>query len=62
LRLRFAAEIAAEHAGSDGGPARLRQLTAWFEQANRTREWMRGPIRGDLAILDLLMAWPGDTA
>lgn len=62
LRLRFAAEIVAERAGAEDDRARLRRLTAWFEQANRTREWMRGPIRGDLAILELLMAWPGAAA
>ena len=57
LRLRFAADIAAERARvADGHDIRL--LAAWFDQANRTRELLRTTVRAELAILDLLLAWP----
>lgn len=37
--------------------ADLTKLSAWFEQANRARELLRGPLRGDLQMLELLLAW-----
>ncbi len=56
LRLRFAADIAAERAR--GGSQDVRQLAAWFDMANRTRELLRTSVRAELAILDLLLTWP----
>jgi hypothetical protein len=29
-------------------------LAQWFEQANRARELLRGPLRVDLVLLDFL--------
>ena len=72
LRLRFAASLvqqqgrAQAHGGealSAGGPLALTQavdlakLAAWFDRANRTRDLLRGPIRPELAMLELLAAW-----
>lgn len=57
LRLRFAADVAAQRARTSGS-SDVRQLAAWFDQANRTRELLRTTIRADLAVLDLLLAWP----
>ena len=57
LRLNFAADVAAERARATGG-SDVRQLAAWFDKANRTRELLRTTIRADLAILELLLAWP----
>lgn len=58
LRLRFAADVAAERARAANAAATIRLLTAWFDRANRTRELLRTTIRADLAVLDLLLAWP----
>jgi DNA polymerase III subunit delta' len=72
LRLRFAASLVQQQgraqahgarALSAGGPLALTaavdlpKLTAWFDQANRTREWLRGPLRAELSLLELLSAW-----
>jgi DNA polymerase III subunit delta' len=35
----------------------LPKLTAWFDRTNRSRELLRGPLRPDLALLELLVAW-----
>jgi len=32
-------------------------LMAWYHAANRTREALRGPLRGDLLLLELLGRW-----
>lgn len=32
-------------------------LADWYARANRTREALRGPLRGDLALLELLARW-----
>jgi len=32
-------------------------LGRWFERANRAREALRGPLRADLVVLDLLSHW-----
>ncbi len=39
-------------AGGDG-----ERLAAWFARANHTRELLRSPIRGDLALAGLLRDW-----
>jgi DNA polymerase-3 subunit delta' len=77
LRLRFAAALVqkqgrAQAQGgqtlSAGGPLALTQsidlakLSAWFDRANRTRDLLRGPIRPELAMLELLGAWTGAAA
>ena len=77
LRLRFAASLvqqqgrAEAHGGqalSAGGPLALTRtidlakLSAWFDRANRTRDLLRGPIRPELAMLELLGAWTGAAA
>ncbi|WP_233843046.1 DNA polymerase III subunit delta' [Dyella sp. 2HG41-7] len=33
------------------------ELAAWYDAANRTREALRGPLRGDLMLLELLGRW-----
>ncbi len=33
------------------------KLAGWFDQANRTRESLRGPLRPELALLELLSSW-----
>ncbi len=59
LRLRFAADLALAQASSGGltDPERLNKLAAWFDAANRTRDLLRTTVRGDLAVVELLMAW-----
>ena len=72
LRLRFAASLVQQQGRaqaqggqtlSAGGPLALTQtvdlakLAAWFDRANRTRDLLRGPIRPELAMLELLAAW-----
>lgn len=57
LRLRFAADIAAERARAAAGED-IRPLAAWFDRANRTHELLRTTIRAELAVLELLLAWP----
>lgn len=59
LRLRFAADVVAERARmSTATREQVRHYSAWFERANRTRELLRSTVRADLAVLDLLLAWP----
>ena len=63
LRLRFAADIAAERArAATATAAQVRRLTRWFDQANRTRELLRSTVRADLAVLELLSGWPSTQA
>ncbi|MGH8123107.1 MAG: DNA polymerase III subunit delta' [Rudaea sp.] len=67
LRLRFAAALAqrqgrASVQGADGPLALtaatdLPKLALWFDHANRTRDLLRGPLRPELALLELLSAW-----
>jgi DNA polymerase-3 subunit delta' len=38
--------------------ADLTKLAAWFDQANRARELLRGPLRPELVLIDVLLAWP----
>lgn len=64
-RLWFAAQAAAEEmkARATAGPAPLSSqlddegLDQWYMSANRTRESLRGPLRGDLLLLELLARW-----
>lgn len=58
LRLRFAADHAVELAASLTDPLRTRTLATWFDAANRTRALLRTTVRADLAIAELLLAWP----
>lgn len=60
-RLRHAADLALAQAGTVGltDPARLNKLAAWFDAANRTRDLLRTTVRGDLAMVELLLAWAG---
>lgn len=77
LRLRFAAALVQQQgraqaqggqALSAGGPLALTQaidlvnLSAWFDRANRTRDLLRGPIRPELAMLELLGTWTAAAA
>ena len=57
-RLRHAADLALE-AARDGltDPGRTRRLAAWFDAANRTRDLLRTPVRADLAVAEVLLAW-----
>ena len=67
LRLRFAAALAqrqgrASVQGSDSPLALttatdLPKLALWFDQVNRTRDLLRGPLRPELALLEVLSAW-----
>jgi DNA polymerase-3 subunit delta' len=59
LRLRHAADLVLAQAGDAGltDPARLHKLATWFDAANRTRDLLRTTVRGDLALVDLLLAW-----
>lgn len=61
LRLRHAADLVLAQAGEAGltDAARLHKLGAWFDAANRTRDLLRTTVRGDLAMVDLLLAWRG---
>ncbi|MGA9333378.1 MAG: DNA polymerase III subunit delta' [Rudaea sp.] len=38
-------------------PADLTKLSVWFEQANRARVHLRGPLRPELVLLDALAKW-----
>lgn len=74
LRLHFAAALVREAAQAQArGRAReaalaltqateMSKLTTWFDRANRTRELLRGPLRPELALLELLAAWVTPTA
>lgn len=61
LRLSHAADLVLAQAGAAGltDPARLHKLATWFDAANRTRDLLRTTVRGDLAMVDLLLAWRG---
>ncbi len=61
LRLRHAADLVLAQAGEAGltDAARLHKLATWFDAANRTRDLLRTTVRGDLAMVDLLLAWRG---
>jgi DNA polymerase-3 subunit delta' len=66
-RLWFAALLAREeagaHASQQAGPLALSasvdfaRLSAWFDQANRARDWLRGPVRPELTLFEVLSAW-----
>ena len=61
LRLRHAADLVLAQAADAGltDAARLHKLATWFDAANRTRDLLRTTVRGDLAMVDLLLAWRG---
>lgn len=64
-RVWFAAQAAADEsrarAAGEAGPLAsgmdTTALADWYDRANRTRESLRGPLRGDLALLELLARW-----
>nr|WP_233171806.1 DNA polymerase III subunit delta' [Dyella sp. ASV21] len=64
-RLWFASQAVADEAKSraSGGQGVLASqldaeaLDRWYMHANRTRESLRGPLRGDLLLLELLASW-----
>lgn len=64
-RLWFAAQAVADElrarAAAQTGPLSsaldAEGLGAWYDAANRTREALRGPLRGDLLLLELLGRW-----
>lgn len=66
-RLWFAAQLGAEEATTTArgarGPlaltpaAEFHKLAAWIRDTGRTREQLRGPVRPELAALDILLAW-----
>ncbi|HSX65008.1 MAG TPA: DNA polymerase III subunit delta' [Pseudoxanthomonas sp.] len=60
-RLRHAADWVLTQAAANGltDAARLNKLAAWFDAANRTRDLLRTTVRGDLALIDLLLSWAG---
>ena len=57
LRLRFAADLAAERARASRDSAEIRGLSAWFDQANRSHALLRTTVRADLVVLELLLGW-----
>lgn len=59
LRLRHAADLALARAGDLTDMAKMNKLATWFDAANRTRDLLRTTVRGDLAMVDLLVAWRG---
>lgn len=64
-RLWFAAQAAADEikgrASATGGPLAsaldIEALSHWYHAVNRTRESLRGPLRADLLLLELLSQW-----
>jgi len=66
-RLWFAATLAQSESNSQARGARgplaltagvdLTKLSAWFDQANRARDLLRGPLRAELVVLEVLLAW-----
>lgn len=64
-RLWFAAQATAEElkarstgrAGPLGSQLDAEALTDWYAAANRTRDGLRGPLRIDLLLLELLARW-----
>ena len=71
-RLWFAAmlvqgEAAASAARTRGplaltGDADLTKLASWFDRANRARDLLRGPLRAELVLLELLVEWKAAAA
>ena len=57
LRLRFAADLAAERARGLTAPQAARSLATWFDKANRSRDLLRTTVRADLVLMELLTAW-----
>jgi DNA polymerase-3 subunit delta' len=64
-RLWFAAQAAADEARAQAA-ARAGALVSamdnealmhWYDAANRAREALRGPLRNDLLLLELLSRW-----
>ena len=39
------------------GEADLTKLATWFDRANRARDLLRGPLRAELVLLELLVEW-----
>jgi DNA polymerase-3 subunit delta' len=66
-RLWFAAGLVQQEAGaaarSTRGPLALTagtdltKLATWFDQANKARDLLRGPLRPELVLIELLLAW-----
>jgi DNA polymerase III subunit delta' len=66
-RLWFAASLAQNeaqaHARGVAGPlaltsrAEFTKLSAWFDRANRARAHLRGPLRPELVLLEVLSQW-----
>jgi len=64
-RLWFAAQAAADEAKAQAGAAHgplssaldAEGLGDWYIAANRARDALRGPLRGDLLLLELLARW-----
>jgi DNA polymerase-3 subunit delta' len=64
-RLWFAAQAvadevksrSAESAGPLSSAMDVEALGHWYNAVNRTRESLRGPLRGDLLLLELLAQW-----
>ncbi len=64
-RLWFAAQAVADElkarAAATSGPLVSQlddeALDQWYQSVNRTRESLRGPLRGDLLLLELLARW-----
>jgi len=63
--LRFASQAAVDEARARavgtaaplGSQLEAEALADWFAAANRTRDALRGPLRGDLLLLELLADW-----
>lgn len=64
-RLWFAAQAAADERRAQAAQAARplasaldgEALAHWYDAANRTRDALRGPLRGDLLLLELLAQW-----
>jgi DNA polymerase-3 subunit delta' len=64
-RLWFAAQAAADERRAQASQAVPQLASAmdgealahWYDAANRTRDALRGPLRGDLLLLELLAQW-----
>lgn len=64
-RLWFAAQAAADERRAQAMQAAAplasnldgEALAQWYDAANRTRDALRGPLRGDLLLLELLAQW-----
>ena len=72
MRLWFASGLVQQEsralaAGSAGPLALTRatdltKLSTWFDEANRARELLRGPLRAELVLVDLMLAWQSGVA